>query len=1346
VVAGIVPAQSAGAITARSAARLAAAATANLITNGSFESPATGFAEYGAGDTSMPGWTVETGTVDQVRSDWTPQDGSQSLDLAGADSGSVQQTASTTAGNAYALTWWLAGNTNCGNTRKTLPVSWNGKVITSPVFDTTGHSNASMGWIQQEIYVTATGSSSTLRFGDATQQDDTRCGAAIDNVALVSATIAKPSFTRAGPLLKTLAGAPYSAAFFATGVPSYSLTGAPSWLSVDSYGAVTGTPPAGTTSFSYGVKAFNADGSAIAGPYTVAVVTGAPISGTVTDGGIASTPVSGAIVQACVTGGGQCQETTTAADGAYSVPAPVGATVVVTAFPLAGSGDVTTSTSLLTVPASGITGETISLDGIAPLPNGLTINGTTAPTVYWANPATVSAHGCANGLGEVSAIGQNTQTGAYDVQTTPLTETPVGSGTYTGIIPPLEPVHGPVEIDNSVTCVPNGQVLPDAGPADGGTTVVITGNGFTGATGVTFGGVPATSLTVIDDEIIQAVAPAGTGTVPVVVQNGAKDTAVGQYAYMAVTSVSPAAGPAAGGTPVIIDGTGLADAQAVFFGATAVPFTQVSDTEIQAMSPPGAGTVDVTVRAISGQATVTSGADQFTYSGSTPGSTGSRGRAASAMVSHPARLASPALAAVRPGKAAAPSGLVSPELQFFPSCSSASSLPQQVLQCLSAFTKGPGLDLINAGIESAVATVHPSCETNMNVVIAAAETLAQPGINLATKLAQDQLYALLVRALVLAPEAGPAVLILVAVAVLIDLYVKYWVQSTVDNWIADQIKAKYAALACSPNTPGGNAYNPNVRIDPSGTVFDTSGQPVKGATVTILRADTAAGPFTPEAPASADIDPNVNPETTGTDGAFHWDVIAGWYEISASAPGCTAPGNPFQSTVTIGPYPVPPPQLGLTITLSCPAAPKPKAPAVSSLSVTIGTTAGGTRLTVSGSNFTPASTVRFGTAAAKSVTFLSSQALAVTSPAGSGLVDVRVQTQGGTSALAAADKFFFGSAPTVSKASPASGPGTGGTAVTITGQGFTGASAVTFGGRPAVSLSVKSSTSLQAVAPAGLSGLADIQVINPAGVSTVVSGDKFSYRIVTAYIVTAAGVLPVNAATGRAGHVIAVPGASQVAVTGNGKAAYVVSRVPGKVTPVTVATGKAGKAIAVGKQPDAIAITPNSATAFVANGGSGTVTPIAVATGKAGKAITVGGHPDAIAITPNGKTAFVASTTGTVTPVTISTGKAGPAIRAGTDPVALAISLSGSTLYVASYGTAAAHGSTVVPVQVSTGKAGKAITVGSGPDALAITPGGLFALVANFYSGTVSPIRLSTGAVGAAITVGGKPTAIAMTP
>ena len=58
---------------------------------------------------------------------------------------------------------------------------------------------------------------------------------------------------------------------------------------------------------------------------------------------------------------------------------------------------------------------------------------------------------------------------------------------------------------------------PTSGSPAGGTSVTITGTGFTGATAVNFGTTPATGVTVVNDTTITAVSPAGTGVVNVTV-------------------------------------------------------------------------------------------------------------------------------------------------------------------------------------------------------------------------------------------------------------------------------------------------------------------------------------------------------------------------------------------------------------------------------------------------------------------------------------------------------------------------------------------------------------------------------------------------------------------------------------------------------------------------------------------------------------------------------------------------------------------------------------------------------------------------------------------------------------
>jgi len=85
------------------------------------------------------------------------------------------------------------------------------------------------------------------------------------------------------------------------------------------------------------------------------------------------------------------------------------------------------------------------------------------------------------------------------------------------------------------------------------------------------------------------------------------------------------------------------------------------------------------------------------------------------------------------------------------------------------------------------------------------------------------------------------------------------------------------------------------------------------------------------------------------------------------------------------------------------------APAVTGVSPSSGPAAGGTAVTVSGSNLSGGS-VAFGGVAATGVSCTASSCSA-TSPAGSGTVNVTVTTAGGTSATSSADQFTYTAAP-----------------------------------------------------------------------------------------------------------------------------------------------------------------------------------------------------------------------------------------------------------------------------------------------------------------------------------------------
>ena len=97
----------------------------------------------------------------------------------------------------------------------------------------------------------------------------------------------------------------------------------------------------------------------------------------------------------------------------------------------------------------------------------------------------------------------------------------------------------------------------------------------------------------------------------------------------------------------------------------------------------------------------------------------------------------------------------------------------------------------------------------------------------------------------------------------------------------------------------------------------------------------------------------------------------------------------------------------------------------------------------------------FASTAATHLVVVSDTEVTVTSPAhGADVMNVRVVTPAGKSGVVAADEFTYRAPPTVTGVSPTSGTTAGGTHVTVTGTGFTGATQVLFGSTVATSLVV----------------------------------------------------------------------------------------------------------------------------------------------------------------------------------------------------------------------------------------------------------------------------------------------------
>ncbi|WP_157789720.1 choice-of-anchor G family protein, partial [Candidatus Microthrix parvicella] len=156
-------------------------------------------------------------------------------------------------------------------------------------------------------------------------------------------------------------------------------------------------------------------------------------------------------------------------------------------------------------------------------------------------------------------------------------------------------------------------------------------------------------------------------------------------------------------------------------------------------------------------------------------------------------------------------------------------------------------------------------------------------------------------------------------------------------------------------------------------------------------------------------------------------------------------------------------------------------PVVTDLTPPSGPTAGGTVVTITGSGFTGATGVTFDGTPGTSINVISDTEIEITSPPhAAGPTDVVVTTPVGASAPGT---FTFVPPPVVTDLTPPSGPTAGGTVVTITGSGFTGATGVTFDGTPGTSINVISDTEIEITSPPHAAGPTDVVVTTPGGVS-----------------------------------------------------------------------------------------------------------------------------------------------------------------------------------------------------------------------------------------------------------------------
>jgi hypothetical protein len=266
-----------------------------------------------------------------------------------------------------------------------------------------------------------------------------------------------------------------------------------------------------------------------------------------------------------------------ASTGAISVTTSSGTGTSSTSFVVTAAAPTVASFS----PSSGCVGSTVTLTG-----TGFT--GATAVTF--------------NGLAAAS----------FNVSSSTRITAVVPTGASTGKVA----VTGPTGTGTSATNFTVTQCAPTVisfTPADGpvATSVVITGDDFTGTVTVKFDGVNA-SFTVNSDSQITTTVPAGATTGRITVTNGigtgTSSTDFIVTATPTITNFTPAIGGV--GTTVTINGTNFTAASAVRFnGVAASSFTVNSATRISAVVPAGATTGKITVTNSAGTAT---SAEDFT--------------------------------------------------------------------------------------------------------------------------------------------------------------------------------------------------------------------------------------------------------------------------------------------------------------------------------------------------------------------------------------------------------------------------------------------------------------------------------------------------------------------------------------------------------------------------------------------------------------------------------------------------------------------------------------------------------------------------------------------------------------
>jgi hypothetical protein len=596
-----------------------------------------------------------------------------------------------------------------------------------------------------------------------------------------------------------------------------------------------------------------------------------------------------------------------------------------------------------------------------------------------------------------------------------------------------------------------------AGQTAGNNGVTITGTGLTGTTAVHFGAAAATNVTVVNDTTVTVLTPPGSvGSVDVTVTTayGTSPTnASDVFSYVVkpvVTSSSPSVGPVTGGTTVTIIGTGFTGATAVEFGTTpTTDFVVNSDTSITAISiaavtGPGS-TVNVTVDTPGGTANqVASAIFQFmpvpTVTSVSPASGDTAG-------GNTVTITGTGLIPVRAvhfGSIAATSFSVGTGTSLTATVPAGVSGPVDVTVTTDGGTTATGAaDLysyIGAPVVTALSPTSGPSAGGTVVTITGQDLMGATAVKFGSVPATSFVVISNTSLTAVAPAGTGVVGVLVTSA-----------HGTSTAGVADQYTHIARPSVAALSTATGSAYG-GTSVTITGTGFTDASTVDFGAVAATSFTVNSDGSITAVAPGNS----------------------VGTVDVTVTTPGgtsATSAADQFTFVapiITVGPTTLPDGTRGASYSQSLTAS--GDLSDTYTFAITAGALPDGLTLGLDGTIF--------GT------------------PTVTGPFDFTV-TATGSDGYDGSEAYVLdiaAPAPVVSSISPTAGTVYGGTSVTISGSGFTGALLVEFGGTAAASYVVNSDASITAIAPFSASTwTVDVTVTTVGGTSKPVDADQFTF-------------------------------------------------------------------------------------------------------------------------------------------------------------------------------------------------------------------------------------------------------------